>query len=619
MNIFSTAKWIWANNSLKSDDYAEFVGEFNSSKEEVVFKIASDSVYALYINDSLVKFMTCSDFPFDKYVDVFSVSTNKGKNNYKIQVWHYGVNSSCYIADSHGLIFEIFDGDNILDYSSKSTKSRVMNEFRNGYNKVMVPQLGLSFHYDNTVLKGGYFDSIELEKPCKYSLRDINNIVLLDRSESTRLNLDNYEIYDLHKETAGFFGLDIDSSIEQEIIVSYGEHINDGCVRRIIGDRDFSVSFTLKKGENKIFNPLRRVAGRYLQIEYTHPIKVNYLGIRPVRYEQNIISKNFNDPLLNEIYKVCLSTLELCMHEHYEDCPWREQCLYILDSRNQMLCGYYAFEGYSYQRHNLLLIAKSFNKELGVFSLTAPCGSNDYPIPFFSLVFIKQVEEYINHTKDYSILEELGDVLHLLVNKFSSLIDENHLIKYMKKPFWNFYEWTDGNNNDGDIAGGLEKDQYELILNSAYVYFIESYKRLYSVDINLDEIKNAIKKHFYDEENSVYYINTKEKKQSQLANAFVCLIGLGNTKTFESLLNPKGIVEASLSTRGFVYDALLTKGDIYHEHIIDDIKKRYSSMLKMGATSFFEVEEGAEAFRGAASLCHGWSALPVYYLNIIKK
>ena len=32
------------------------------------------------------------------------------------------------------------------------------------------------------------------------------------------------------------------------------------------------------------------------------------------------------------------------MMEHYVDTPWREQCLYAFDARNQMLCGYYAFE-----------------------------------------------------------------------------------------------------------------------------------------------------------------------------------------------------------------------------------------------------------------------------------
>ena len=41
-------------------------------------------------------------------------------------------------------------------------------------------------------------------------------------------------------------------------------------------------------------------------------------------------------------------------------------------------------------------------------------------------------------------------------------------------------------------------------------------------------------------------------------------------------------------------------------------------MLDMGATTFYETEEGASSFGGAGSLCHGWSALPIYYLNLFK-
>ena len=61
------------------------------------------------------------------------------------------------------------------------------------------------------------------------------------------------------------------------------------------------------------------------------------------------------------------------------------------------------------------------------------------------------------------------------------------------------------------------------------------------------------------------------------------------------------------------------KGDKYHDFIINDIKTRYKKMLDKGATSFYETEDGEDAFGGAGSLCHGWSAMPIYYLNRIFK
>jgi hypothetical protein len=38
-------------------------------------------------------------------------------------------------------------------------------------------------------------------------------------------------------------------------------------------------------------------------------------------------------------------------------------------------------------------------------------------------------------------------------------------------------------------------------------------------------------------------------------------------------------------------------------------------MLSCGATTFWETILGAEDFNGAGSLCHGWSAIPVYWLT----
>jgi hypothetical protein len=58
------------------------------------------------------------------------------------------------------------------------------------------------------------------------------------------------------------------------------------------------------------------------------------------------------------------------MHEHYEDCPWREQALYTMDSRNQMLSGYYALSEYVFPRASLVLISKGVRPD-GLLSLDA--------------------------------------------------------------------------------------------------------------------------------------------------------------------------------------------------------------------------------------------------------
>ena len=57
----------------------------------------------------------------------------------------------------------------------------------------------------------------------------------------------------------------------------------------------------------------------------------------------------------------------------------------------------------------------------------------------------------------------------------------------------------------------------------------------------------------------------------------------------------------------------------YRNYILEDIDRTYAYMLEKGATTFWETIKGKEDFDGAGSLCHGWSALPIYYYHTLLK
>ena len=46
-------------------------------------------------------------------------------------------------------------------------------------------------------------------------------------------------------------------------------------------------------------------------------------------------------------------------------------------------------------------------------------------------------------------------------------------------------------------------------------------------------------------------------------------------------------------------------------------KEKYKYMLDHDATSFWETIGGEKDFGGAGSLCHGWSAMPIYYFHLL--
>jgi hypothetical protein len=66
----------------------------------------------------------------------------------------------------------------------------------------------------------------------------------------------------------------------------------------------------------------------------------------------------------------------------------------------------------------------------------------------------------------------------------------------------------------------------------------------------------------------------------------------------------------------FVYDALLqVDRDRYKNFVLTDIDSRCGYMLDQGATTFWETTGGWHSFENAGSLCHGWSAMAVYYYH----
>ena len=65
----------------------------------------------------------------------------------------------------------------------------------------------------------------------------------------------------------------------------------------------------------------------------------------------------------------------------------------------------------------------------------------------------------------------------------------------------------------------------------------------------------------------------------------------------------------------FEFDALLAVNEKNCAYVLETIRRDYGYMLSKGATSFWETIVGASDFHNAGSLCHGWSALPVYYLS----
>jgi hypothetical protein len=326
------------------------------------------------------------------------------------------------------------------------------------------------------------------------------------------------------------------------------------------------------------------------------------------------------EKLDQDIYDVCVKTLRLSMMEHYVDTPWREQCLYAFDSRNQMLCGYRAFEGGNaqYARANLLLISKDERKD-GLLSICYPCGM-DLTIPSFSLYYFMAVREYFDFTGDASLIEEIYPKLISIVEAFLKNRKDSLVLRFGGKNHWNFYDWSTA--LEGHL--GCEDEEIpDLMINCLFVIALENLRQIFhragkAFDYQevLQETKAATKNAFYNPKAGAFSLTIGGGELTALGNAMAVLAGIADdAQMLCRKIAQNEFYECSLSMKCFLYDALLqTDAHKWQPHIVNEIRQNYQIMLDAGATSVWETIEGASAFGNAGSLCHGWSAIPVCYL-----
>ena len=636
MHEFMCAKWIWLEEKGQPDSYGEFYEKFSWERGSALCRISCDGDYTLYINGRAVSFWQYGDYEHYKVYDEIDITPflQEGENHLAVRVWHYGVNSQRYIASHVGLLYEVTQGDKILAFSDTHTLCRLSKAYISGKQKLITSQLGFSFSYDANFEDNWPIGempegktAVLVEKSCQVVKRPIAKNTLEKPAESTCLIAEKgYYLFDLGQETVGLPMLKFTSETAQDILVQWGEDLQNGHVRRIIDQRDFSFNYRAKLGKNEFISYMLRVGCRYIEVFAESPVEMEYVGVCPTPYPAETLPMVLDDSLDQKIYDTCVRTLQLCMMDRYVDTPWREQCLYAFDARNQMLCGYYAFTDGNAQfaRAALKLISQD-RREDGLLSITYPCGM-DLTIPGFSLHYFKAVREYGSHTGDWSLAEEVYPKLKSILETFISGRKNGLICRFSGKNHWNFYDWSDY------LEGHIFEDDApvpDLIINCLFIIacreLLTISEKIGAPILGLNDLiigtRKAANKAFFCEENGLFSLTEKGQEFTALGNALAILAGLtdrGQAEDICSRFSNGEMTDCTLSMKCFQYDAMLQTDKTFSKEILSEIRTVYGKMLEQGATSVWETAEGASAFENAGSLCHGWSAVPVYFYNITR-
>ena len=632
------AKWIWADTPLRANEYVTFYDEFIYSSGLVQMDISVAGDYALYINGELVSFGQYPDYKTYKIYDCVDITPwlRIGKNRVKIVGWYIGEDCLTCVKMQQGLYYKIYTQKETLAYSRKNILCALNQDYKNYHEKIITTQLGFSYVYDTR-----YTDK-EQELLSAVEVDGFENLVQR-QNDKTRLGEyvvgklcdEKQRVYDLGKECCGFLQMTFRAANGAKVRVAFGEHLIDGKVRDIIGNRDFSVEL-IGNGETVEFiGTFRRLGCRYLQVHSNSDVEIEKIGVHEVEYPFKIKPYAIDNELRKKIYETSVRTLQLCAHEHYEDCPWREQAMYIQDSRNQMLCGYYAFDNLEFARSSILLILNG-QRENGLFEMCFP-AKIEFTIPSFSLAFPAMVLEYTQAAKNTELAEKALGSIERMLAFFLDKLQENGLYKTVSdKTLWHFYEWAgdlDGNYFSED-ENKKNRNGYDVLVNAFLSWaccktveicdvLCEFEKSKYYQGV-LNALNQSINTVFFDNERKVYKTYAEKEECSQLANALCVFCSACPSEYLQAVAEKiaygyKGWVQNTLSMNIFRFDALLAVDkEKYSSFVLQEIDRIYGKMLQEGATSFWETEKGAADFDGAGSLCHGWSAIPIYYYHILK-
>ncbi len=627
MGVFENSRFIWFEEKCSIDSYGEFLPMLEYYGGECIFRISCDGDYTLFINDCYVSSNQYGDFEHYKSYDEIDISSylKKGVNQLRVLVWHFGDNSQRYKKYKAGVIFEALVDKEVALASNSHTPSRKSEAYTSGKARRISYQLG--FTYERNCREKSPKEphsSVEIDKRCSFVPRPNKRLCLGDFVPATEIyNKGGRKIVlDLGKEYVGLLSFEIEVEKDCYINIAYGEHLNNGLVPRRIHDRDFSVDLLAKKGVNSHTNYMLRLACRYLEITSLYPVVVKKIGLIPQFYPTERVPVAIENQLDRQIYDICMNTLELSMMEHYVDCPWREQCLYAYDSRNQMLSGYYGFSdgNFEYARSNLLLMSKDERSDK-LLSICFPCGTN-LTIPSFCLYYIIAVWEYLLHTGDRSLIPQVDGKLKEIIKVFLNNRKGHLVSRFQGEDYWNFYDWSKGADGHNSYD-----DNIDPLVNLIFVLALRAYDNICNFcgienELSIDEdlLLAQTKEKFFNFDLGAWEMNGVA---SELVNSLAILTGASKEDEAEEickLLSQNKLESCSLSMKCFKYDALLKTDPQYKNTVLDEIRKTYTPMLK--TSTVWETAKGYEDFDGAGSLCHGWSAIPVYYyhkLGIIKK
>lgn len=372
-------------------------------------------------------------------------------------------------------------------------------------------------------------------------------------------------------------------------------------------------------------------------------LKIRHLGSVYTRYPaEERGTFECSDPLLERLWRVGRYTLQLCMHDAWEDCPGREQRQWLGDVTVEYLVGQAAF-GPSVDALNRQFLRQAAESQRpdGLTQMFAPGDhrTNGILIPDWTLQWILNAEQHLLYSGDLDTVEAVFPAIQKALAWFESHIGPHGLVADL--PYWHFHDWA-ALGRRGEAATLNAVLVGALRAASHLATRLEAGRSARRYDALAGAIAAALNARHWDAARGVYVDTVDpdpeertaylDHRVSQHANGAMILWDIAPRDRWASMIAyitdparvrftaappiaPSGepfdperdVVLANTFFTHFVYRALCRAERF--DLVLSLMRERYGRMLQRGATTLWE------SYDPTASLCHGFSATPVFQLS----
>ena len=318
-----------------------------------------------------------------------------------------------------------------------------------------------------------------------------------------------------------------------------------------------------------------------------------------------------DDDELNRIFQVAAHTFSLCSGCFFLDGIKRDKWIWGGDAYQSMFVNRYLTADAEIEKRTLLALRGN-----------DPVTTHVNTITDYSLLWIISLGVYYESYGDDGFIRQMYSKARSLLELCLSQRDENGFL-IGRKQDWVFIDWADF-DRDGPLCA-------EQMLLAASVRIMamfapdeekQTYLSLY------DELLEKIDRFFWDGEKQAYIDSflSGRRHVTRHANIFAIVFDLAD-ESRKQLLASSVLFNPSVPSiktpyfRFYELEALCRLG--YLKEVLQEIKSYWGGMLHLGAVTFWEeydpskpLEQQYEMYGDpfGKSLCHAWSASPIYLL-----